>query len=412
MNVKRIVLLALLAFALCMGTAYAASDDHGDDCDFATKVSLNGYVNGHLNQNDYDFFSVEVPSSGYLTAYTTGSTDTYGYLTDVNGCWQEIPLTEDDDSSASNYNFKISSYPVSAGTYYIIVKGFVPATIGDYRLYVDWTPTSGGSSGGQTGNLSVDVFTNKGGSGQYVQGGTFSIGESMTVSVSLNKSATFDIEIRESNGNLRYSDRYQGSAGTQVYVSGHATQPVGSRTITVTAWTGNQWAQDTCSYQVVTGQSGQLLTADVYTNKGGQGANAYGGNYGHYEMLTIYLALNKYCTYDLEVRDVSGNLRYQDSRHTSGGIHTIVTDYTSNYNGRRVITVNAWTGTGEYATDTCTYDVGQDVAFSMPGGSSDGEGRDTLPEAGSADGQATTGTSPKDQTATGGETEGWGIRKW
>ena len=407
---KRIILFALIAFALCLGTAYASPDDHGDDCDFATKVNLNSSVNGRLNTNDYDFFSVEVTSSGYLTAYTTGSTDTYGYLTDVNGCWQEIALTEDDDS-ASDENFMIDSYPVSAGTYYIIIKGFVPATIGDYRLYVNWSRKSGGGSGGgQTQNLSVDVFTNKGGAGQNVNGGSFSLGESMTVSVSLNKSATYDIDIRESNGSLRYSDRYQGSAGTQVVLSGHASQPAGTRTITVSAWTGNEWAQDTCLYQVVSGQSGQLLSVDVYTNKGGQGAHAYGGNYGHYEMLSIYLQLNKSSTYDLEVRDVGGNLRYQDSKYVGAGTRHIVSDYTSNYDGRRIITVNAWTGTGEYAADTCTYDVGQDVAFAIPDTQTDDEGRGSGAVTGSADDQATTGAPPKDQTATG-DGEGWGIRK-
>ena len=66
-------------------------------------------------------------SAGTLTAYTTGSTDTRGYILDSSG----NILASDDDDGAS-FNFRVSTF-VSAGTYYIQVSGY---ETGDYTLHV------------------------------------------------------------------------------------------------------------------------------------------------------------------------------------------------------------------------------------------------------------------------------------
>ena len=65
--------------------------------------------------------------SGTLTVYTTGSTDTYGFIFDSSG----NVLAENDDGG-EGWNFRVSA-SVSAGTYYIQVGGF---ETGDYTLHV------------------------------------------------------------------------------------------------------------------------------------------------------------------------------------------------------------------------------------------------------------------------------------
>ena len=77
-----------------------------------------------------DYFVVEMSSAGTLTAYTTGSTDTEGYILDGSG-----NVLDRNDDGGEGWNFWVSA-PVSAGTYYIRVKGSFSSTTGDYTLHV------------------------------------------------------------------------------------------------------------------------------------------------------------------------------------------------------------------------------------------------------------------------------------
>ena len=83
---------------------------------------------------DIDYFRVEVTQAGTLTVETTGNTDTVGQL--------ELPdgqvLGEDDDGG-SGLNFRLARQ-VTAGTYYIQVRGFENAT-GPYTLVVRFAGT-------------------------------------------------------------------------------------------------------------------------------------------------------------------------------------------------------------------------------------------------------------------------------
>ena len=101
--------------------------DPDDTLEGATEVDLGSSTDGSLSERDEDYFVVEMSSAGTLTVYTTGSTDTRGYILDSSG----NILASDDDGGAS-FNFRVSTF-VSAGTYYIQVSGF---ETGDYTLHV------------------------------------------------------------------------------------------------------------------------------------------------------------------------------------------------------------------------------------------------------------------------------------
>ena len=104
--------------------------DPDDTLAGATEVSLGSSTAGSLSEGDTDYFRVEMNSAGTLTVYTTGRVDTEGAILDSSG----TVLARDSDSGAS-FNFRVS-VPVSAGTYYIEVKGWRSSTTGDYTLHV------------------------------------------------------------------------------------------------------------------------------------------------------------------------------------------------------------------------------------------------------------------------------------
>ena len=80
---------------------------------------------------DYDWFYVYAYAGKNLRIYTTGSTDTYGYLTN-NSCGT---LATNDDSGSS-YNFMITRYITTTGWYRIGVRHYSSSGTGSYGLYV------------------------------------------------------------------------------------------------------------------------------------------------------------------------------------------------------------------------------------------------------------------------------------
>lgn len=125
---------------------------HGDSMSAATALSLGSSTSGAIDwAGDEDWFVVQVTSSGALTAYTTGATDTYGYLVDSAGS----TLSSNDDDPYPN--FRVSS-SVTAGSYYIRVRHYSSSGTGDYTLYTSFTssPSNNSStttpSGGDAGN--------------------------------------------------------------------------------------------------------------------------------------------------------------------------------------------------------------------------------------------------------------------
>ncbi len=121
-----------------------STDDHGDDTSTATAISFNTDVSGNIRgDGDDDYFSIHVPvGGGDLDIYSTGITNTYGYLLDSSG----NVIAEHNNISTINGNFNIRQ-TLSAGTYYIRVKGYFLSTTGDYTLRADITNTIPAPSG-------------------------------------------------------------------------------------------------------------------------------------------------------------------------------------------------------------------------------------------------------------------------
>ena len=82
------------------------------------------------SSGERDRYAVALSAGQTLTAYTTGSTDTFGTFEDSGG----TSLATNDDGG-SGRNFRIAHTVSAAGTYYIIVSGYRNAT-GSYRLHV------------------------------------------------------------------------------------------------------------------------------------------------------------------------------------------------------------------------------------------------------------------------------------
>ena len=114
-------------------------DDHGNTEETATPVRVPSTTSGELETaGDADYFSFELESSGTLTVYTTGTTDTVGVLTGSNG------LRETNDDSGSGSNFRIVVEDASPGRYYVEVSGYATRT-GRYEVHV--TLEEGSASG-------------------------------------------------------------------------------------------------------------------------------------------------------------------------------------------------------------------------------------------------------------------------
>ena len=94
----------------------------------ATPVAVGESIEGELLAGDIDYFRVIVGSAGRLIVWTTGSTDTYGFIEDSAG----NVLNENDDSGEGD-NFRVG-VDVEPGTYYIGMHGANTSITGAYTL--------------------------------------------------------------------------------------------------------------------------------------------------------------------------------------------------------------------------------------------------------------------------------------
>ena len=95
-------------------------DDHGDSPESATAIAPDSATEGVIDPGgDRDFFRITVETAGFLTVRTTGDTDTVGTLFDATG----TSLITNSEISKEDLNFLIS-YPVTAGIYYLEVRGY------------------------------------------------------------------------------------------------------------------------------------------------------------------------------------------------------------------------------------------------------------------------------------------------
>ena len=109
-------------------TIEAFFEDHGDECATATPVnveepsSYDSLISEITPAGDWDYFKLVVPTTGILKVYTTGNTDTFGYLLDSGCDLIADAVAVNDDISGQNTNFKIVVLDITADTYYVAVK--------------------------------------------------------------------------------------------------------------------------------------------------------------------------------------------------------------------------------------------------------------------------------------------------
>lgn len=108
-----------------------SSDDHGNTISSASRLEIGFVLDGRIEQSDdEDYFRVESDGLQHLEIFTTGGTDTYGYLLQQNG--DQVYTVARDNNSGTGRNFRIQAR-VSAGTYYLKVQGNRSNT-GEYGL--------------------------------------------------------------------------------------------------------------------------------------------------------------------------------------------------------------------------------------------------------------------------------------
>ncbi|MBT7082472.1 MAG: hypothetical protein HN929_13590, partial [Chloroflexi bacterium] len=118
---------------------------HGDNCATATITGLNSTTQGSIDpQGDWDYFKITTSNSGSLTAYTTGNTDTFGYLLD-SSCDVGTALVIDDDNGTDK-NFQFNYDLEETTTYYIAIQHYEDQTTGDYTLYLEFAEDDHGNT--------------------------------------------------------------------------------------------------------------------------------------------------------------------------------------------------------------------------------------------------------------------------
>ena len=116
-------------------------DDHGNSKQTATEIRLPSTTPGEIHPgDDVDYFRLQVRSSGTLTVYTTGSTDTRGLLTGPSGFGDRR-----DDDSGSLFNFRIAAV-VSPGIYYVRVNSYGSSS-GAYTMEARFSEGDPGGTG-------------------------------------------------------------------------------------------------------------------------------------------------------------------------------------------------------------------------------------------------------------------------
>ena len=123
------------------GGSRTPDDRHADTWDAATALTPAGHtgalartINAHLqSRTDVDYFTLDLPYAGVLTASTTGGTDTTGRLYEAQAEGAPLLITEDTDGGP----FQLG-VAVEPGTYYLAVSAGTGS--GAYTLTVHYTP--------------------------------------------------------------------------------------------------------------------------------------------------------------------------------------------------------------------------------------------------------------------------------
>lgn len=87
-------------------------------------------------EGDYDYYYFEVEGDGELSVYTTGDTDTYGYLFLMSDGMYNLEKSDDDSGDGRNFQFYYYKNSIEKQTFYVKVRGYSPKETGAYLLHV------------------------------------------------------------------------------------------------------------------------------------------------------------------------------------------------------------------------------------------------------------------------------------
>lgn len=114
------------------GVPAQREDDHADERVFGTLIPSSRRIDGDIRLGgESDFFAIDIPAAGSFTAYTLGSTDTFGILYNSSGT---IIASSNDAQAPYNQNFEFTANIPAPGRYYISVRGGLASVWGDYTL--------------------------------------------------------------------------------------------------------------------------------------------------------------------------------------------------------------------------------------------------------------------------------------
>jgi len=135
---KKVFALFIMVFALTL-VASMEVNAWGSTFSTASDRDIGSVTYSYLSAGEINMFHYEVAynGKGAYNIYTTGTTDTYGYLYERNGIWpfEHYDLVEADDDDGAGYNFRIEEDLDNYEDYYVKVRGYSTSTTGGYYLY-------------------------------------------------------------------------------------------------------------------------------------------------------------------------------------------------------------------------------------------------------------------------------------
>jgi tyrosinase len=142
---------------------------------------------------DDDYFKIVVPSGGTLIVTTLGSMDTFGTLFDSSG-----GVVQEDDDTGDFRNFRVQSN-LTAGTYFLRVRGYNGEETGSYSLKVDFEANVVADDHGDNSESASTLTVGTATTGVLEQGGdvdVFKIELSSAGSFTVQSAGTTDADAR------------------------------------------------------------------------------------------------------------------------------------------------------------------------------------------------------------------------
>ena len=125
----------VIVLSLFLSLGLNASSLTQAEKNYANDLNQHSVLVGRLSPNIKRVYKFTATNDGTVDIYTTGSTDTYGYLYTPNS---DDPIEEDDISSGINKNFSFKDLYVEKGkTYYIAVEGYANNQTGYFRIKLE-----------------------------------------------------------------------------------------------------------------------------------------------------------------------------------------------------------------------------------------------------------------------------------